>query len=382
VRVSERGALAALHRYTRLTMMSTLPVAAGAAPLVAVGNGERSVALVAAVLATLVLGLVHWRRVERAIVDPAEVRPALTSVLPLLAGTVLMAAALTTTGEGLNPLWAFVPSMFVAELQYGRTTAAAWRINGLAAAGLAAVVAATALLTGAVPARELLGPALATAFVSLSVPLAELLALRQWRLALELEQARRDAAELGATRERLRFAEDLHDILGHALEVVSLKSELAVRLGPVDPDRAYAEMVEVQRLARGALRDVRDLGRGRASTDLDTELAGAKGLLASAGIECVVEVAPAAVRDSELLGRVLREAVTNLLRHADPRRCWITVRADALSVVNDGVLAAPAVAGDGTGLASLARRVTEAGGRFSAGPGERPGTFSVEAVLA
>jgi len=365
-------------------MLSTLPVAAGAAPLAAVGNGALSGTLVAACVATVALVLVHWRRVERAVVDPTEVRPVVSSVVPLLAGTALMAAALTTTGGALNPLWAFVPSMFVAELQYGRTTAVAWRLNGMCAVGIGAVVAATALLTGAVPADELLGPSLATALVSLSVPVAELIALRQWRLALELERLRRDAAELGATRERLRFAEDLHDILGHALEVVSLKSELAARLGPVDPDRAHAEMVEVQRLARGALRDVRELGRGRASTDLETELAGAKGLLASAGIECVIEVAPVAVRDSELLGRVLREAVTNLLRHADPRRCWITVRADALSVVNDGVLTEPAVAdgADGTGLASLARRVAEAGGRFTAGPGERPGTFAVEAVLA
>jgi two-component system sensor histidine kinase DesK len=82
---------------------------------------------------------------------------------------------------------------------------------------------------------------------------------------------------------------------------------------------------------------------------------------------------------SELLGRVLREAVTNLLRHADTRHCRITVRPSALTVVNDG--AAAATAGEGTGLAALSRRVTEAGGTFLAGPGETPGTFVVEAVL-
>ena len=82
---------------------------------------------------------------------------------------------------------------------------------------------------------------------------------------------------------------------------------------------------------------------------------------------------------SELLGRVLREAVTNLLRHADTRHCWITVRPSALTVVNDGATAG--TPGEGTGLAGLSRRVTEAGGTFRAGPGERPGTFTVEAAL-
>jgi two-component system sensor histidine kinase DesK len=222
--------------------------------------------------------------------------------------------------------------------------------------------------------------ALVTGFVMLSIPIAEMVTLRQWHIALELDQARREAAELGATRERLRFAEDLHDILGHALEVVSLKSELATRLTAVDPDRAHAEMVEVQRLARGALREMRALARGRRPTDLQTELTGARSLLASAGIDCVVDGEPAHGGHSELLGRVLREAVTNLLRHADTRRCWITVRPAALTVVNDGVDAGKPP-GDGTGLTGLRRRVTEAGGELTAGPGERPGTFTVAAVL-
>jgi two-component system sensor histidine kinase DesK len=112
---------------------------------------------------------------------------------------------------------------------------------------------------------------------------------------------------------------------------------------------------------------------------LETELAGARTLLASAGIDCVVDEEATNPRHSELLGRVLREAVTNLLRHADTRHCWITVRPAALTVVNDGVVDRPA--GDGTGLAGLRRRITEAGGALTAGPGERPGTFSVAAVL-
>ena len=128
---------------------------------------------------------------------------------------------------------------------------------------------------------------------------------------------------MATTKERLRLAEDLHDILGHALEVVSLKAELASRLSEVDPERSRAELAEVQRLARGAMHDVRALVRVTVRRRSSIELAGARGLLESAGIELEFRGDPAALgaAASELLGRVLREAVTNLLRHAqrDPR---------------------------------------------------------------
>jgi two-component system sensor histidine kinase DesK len=381
------SALESLHRYTRLTLFGTIPLAGGFPFLFAVRDrvAPLPVALLAAV--TAVLLTVHWRHVREAIADPAAVRPWRPVVFWLVVATAVAGWALALTVNGDNVLWAFLPSMFVAELQYGRAPAQAWGLAGVCAAVVGVVAVVTTGDSGTEPAVFA-----AAVLVTAGIPFAELLALRQWRLALELDQARRDAAELGATRERLRFAEDLHDILGHALEVVSLKSELATRLGPVDPDRAHAEMAEVQRLARGALKDVRDLVRGRRPIDLATELAGARTLLESAGIECVVDVEPATepaagaalepaagARHSELLGRVLREAVTNLLRHADTRRCWVTVRPAALSVVNDGVTGAPP--GDGTGLAALARRVAAADGVFTAGPGERPGTFAVSAVL-
>ena len=380
------SALESLRRYTRLTVLGTMPVIGGIPFLFAVADGGAARDYVPLAVGVAVLLTVHWRRVRAAIAEPAAVRPWRPTVAWLAAGTALMAYALVRTGDPGSSLWAFLPAMFVAELQYGRATAAAWRLGGLAATGVGAAATATLALSGAPEHPGVLVALFCTILVvTLGLPLTELIALRQWRLALELDQARRDAAELGATRERLRFAEDLHDILGHALEVVSLKAELATRLGPVDPDRAHAELVEVQRLSRGALQDVRELARGQRSTDLDAELTGARGLLASAGIDCVVDVEPAEPRHSELLGRVLREAVTNLLRHADTRHCWVTVRATTLSVVNDGVGAAPAAGAEGaaagTGLAGLARRVTAAGGTFTAGPGERPGTFEVTAVL-
>ena len=374
----ERDALTSLHRYTRLTLLATVPIIGLAPLLVSIGNEPRWARLAPLVVGTLVLLPVHWRRVARAVEAPAMVPPWRPSAVTLACSSALFCYAYVHGDPG-NVLWIFLPAAPVAELQFGRSPSGGWRLTVWLAAGAGVLVALLATFVPPPSGQNPLAAAAVTMVVLATLPFGELVALRQWRIALELDQARRDAAELGATRERLRFAEDLHDILGHALEVVSLKAELATRLGDVDPPRALAEMAEVQRLARAALRDVRELARGQRPTSLETELTGARTLLASAGIECDVDGAETEGPHSELLGRVLREAVTNLLRHADTRHCWITVRPSALTVVNDGATAgAP---GEGTGLAGLSRRVTEAGGTFRAGPGERAGTFTVEAVL-
>jgi two-component system sensor histidine kinase DesK len=376
--VPEPDALASLQRYTRLTLLATVPIIGLAPLLVAFGDFERWDRFVVLLVAVAVLLPVHWRRVSRAIEAPTEALPWRPSAVTLLVSFALYGYAYTYGDPG-NTWWMFLPAAPLAELQFGRGPRVGWRITAPVMAAACALAVVLALVVPPAGGTSPIGPGIVAAIVLVALPFGELVALRQWRIAIELDQARRDAVELGATRERLRFAEDLHDILGHALEVVSLKAELATRLGPADPDRAHEEMAEVQRLARAALRDVRELARGQRPLRLDAELTGARTLLASAGIECEVEAAATDGPHSELLGRVLREAVTNLLRHADTRRCRITVREDALTVVNDGVVAA--AAGDGTGLAALSRRVTEAGGTFRAGPGETPGTFVVEAVL-
>jgi two-component system sensor histidine kinase DesK len=379
--VSERDGLKYLRRYTRLTLLASLPML-GVAPLLGTfANGEVHWARLPVLLVGNAAFLtVHWQRVARAIEVPTEVAPWRRSAVTFAVSLALLTYAYTYADPG-NSLWAFVSYVAIAEFLYGRSPASAWLLTVCLAIVVGAWIAA---LTAFVPGTggDVLSSAVLTTVVLFVLPFTEVIAHRQWRIAVELDQARRDAAELGATRERLRFAEDLHDILGHALEVVSLKSELAGRLVAVDPSRAHAEMVEVQRLARGALRDVRQLARGQRPTDLDTELSGARTLLASAGIDCVVDGSPSDGPHDELLGRVLREAMTNLLRHADTRQCWITVRPAALTVVNDGVDAASRAVGDGTGIAGLRRRVTELGGSLTAGPGELPGTFSVAVVLS
>jgi two-component system, NarL family, sensor histidine kinase DesK len=211
---------------------------------------------------------------------------------------------------------------------------------------------------------------------------------RLWWLkaVTDMDDARRAAAELATARERLRLADDLHDILGHALEVVAFKSELASRLQEVDPARARAEMEEVQRVARQSLTEVRAMVRETRGTDLVTELAGARAVLQSAGIALVVrgdDPASLAPTARNVLGRVLREAMTNVLRHAEPSHCTIEVEVRdgqvRLRVVNDGSLPADG-ADTGTGLAALSRYLDEHAGRLDA---ERnaDGTFRLDAVL-
>ncbi|GAA1219919.1 sensor histidine kinase [Pseudonocardia alaniniphila] len=210
---------------------------------------------------------------------------------------------------------------------------------------------------------------------------------RLWWLkaVTDLDDSRRIAAELATARERLRLADDLHDILGHALEVVAFKSELASRLQVADPERARSEMDEVQRVARESLGEVRALVRDARSTDLVTELAGARAVLESAGVTLVVRGDPTGLGPTarNVLGRVLREAMTNVLRHAQPNHCTIEIDVTdghaRLRVENDGALPAESMP-PGTGLDALGRYLDEHAGRLDAGPGP-DGTFHVDAVL-
>lgn len=210
---------------------------------------------------------------------------------------------------------------------------------------------------------------------------------RLWWLkaVVDMDGSRRAAAELATARERLRLADDLHDILGHALEVVAFKSELAARLQAVDAGRARAEMEEVQRVARESLSEVRALVRDTRAVDLVTELAGARAVLGSAGVVLRVEGDPTTVGPTarNVLGRVLREAMTNVLRHAEPSHCSIEIEvvdgAARLRVVNDGAL--PADGSDpGTGLAALSRYLDEHAGKLDAGLAA-DGTFRLDATL-
>ncbi len=192
------------------------------------------------------------------------------------------------------------------------------------------------------------------------------------RLTIELRATRDQLAIAAVAAERERIGRDLHDILGHSLTAIAVKAGLARRLVGRDDAAAASEIGDVERLAREALNDVRATASGFREVSLAAELAVAAAVLRAAGIRAelpgaVDSVDPAA---RQLFGYVVREAVTNVVRHSCARSCRVTVTADTIEIVDDGTgVAARADGGPaGIGLRGLADRVAAAGGRLEAGP--------------
>jgi two-component system sensor histidine kinase DesK len=189
----------------------------------------------------------------------------------------------------------------------------------------------------------------------------------------ELTIARAEVASLAAEGERSRIARDLHDLLGHSLTTITVKAGLARRLADVDPERAAREITEVEELARRSLADVRNAVAGYREVSLTGELAAGRELLRVVGIEADLPGSTDGVRSDlhELFGWVVREGLTNVVRHAQASQCAVTLTRDTIEIVDDG-MAGPAedapAASDGSGLRGLRERVEAAGGTLTAGP--------------
>jgi two-component system sensor histidine kinase DesK len=193
----------------------------------------------------------------------------------------------------------------------------------------------------------------------------------------ELAVAREEVAQMAAERERLRIARDLHDLLGHSLTTITVKSALAKRLIDSDPARAAHEIAQVEQLARESLADTRTAVAGYREVRLATELATAREVLAAAGVRAdlpgVVDDVPADL--GGLFGWVVREGVTNVVRHARAKRVRISLTGRAIEIVDDGT-GVPSGRGDaarGNGLSGLAERAAALGGTLTAGPGDTGG---------
>ncbi|MDF5752557.1 histidine kinase [Spongiactinospora sp. TRM90649] len=206
------------------------------------------------------------------------------------------------------------------------------------------------------------------------------------KIAIEAKEAQ---ARLAVTEERLRFSRDLHDLVGHSLSAIAVKSEVAVKLTPSDPDRAMTEMTEVRHLAKESLHEIRTAVRGYRTVDLNAELNSVRAVLTAAGIRCEIssgaEVSALPGTVSTLLAWIVREGTTNVLRHSSARRCRIEVETDGgaarLRMVNNGVTPdGEAGRSDGSGLAGLAERVVAQGGTLTAGPGG-PGEYALSATV-
>ena len=184
--------------------------------------------------------------------------------------------------------------------------------------------------------------------------------MEQRRVARILEQR---THELEINEERNRMARDMHDILGHSLTVIALKSELAARLVDVAPDQTRVELDEVQSLARSALADVRATVNSYRELSLTGELARATSVLTSAGIRADLPLTVEAVDPElrELFAWVVREGVTNVVRHARASHCKVELTSDSVEVTDDGIGLDSAGAGDGHGLEGLRQRCQDNG---------------------
>lgn len=179
------------------------------------------------------------------------------------------------------------------------------------------------------------------------------------------EEKSRLSHELSLSRERESIAVDVHDLLGHSLTVVTLKSEVASRLVDADPQAAKDELEQIARISRTALAEVRSTVTRMRSPDLDGEIAAARRALDTAGIDATLPSdAAVAGTNSRLFSWVIREGVTNVVRHSRAAHCEVAMSGDRVQVTDDGV-GCPETRETGSGLAGLRRRVEDAGGTLT-----------------
>lgn len=186
------------------------------------------------------------------------------------------------------------------------------------------------------------------------------------RVMYELQDAHEIRADLALAEERLRISRDLHDVFGRTLATIAVKSELASELSRRgQQERAGIEMAEVRRLAETAGTEVRRVVRGELHPSWAEELEGARALLDSAGIRCVVSGDDVPTGVAETLAWVVREGVTNILRHSDASTVTIATAAEAheivLTLANDGAGASEGGEG-GSGIEAMAERLRAMGG--------------------
>ncbi|GGM17402.1 sensor histidine kinase [Micromonospora yangpuensis] len=251
-----------------------------------------------------------------------------------------------------------------------------------AAAGLFAYVALVGAARLLVPhdgvRQTLVNYVLIPTLLTVLVTVATVLGERFFDLIRELEQTRESEAELAVVRERVRFASDLHDIQGHTLHVVKLKIALARKLLDSDTARADKELRETYALVSGTIAETKELAHAQRRLNLTAEIENAKNLFEAAGIRVrVSREAEVDARAGELLGQVLRETTTNILRHAQATQVRITLGESGITIVNDGVTTA--VLPELRGLAALRQRVADDGGELTVE--QRDGRFWTAAVL-
>lgn len=231
------------------------------------------------------------------------------------------------------------------------------------------------------PSIAFLVPAVVFSFI---VGIANLFYTEQSRKNAELRLSQAEVRRLARIAERERIARDLHDVLGHTLSLIVLKSELANRLLEQKPEAAREEILSIEGTARKALGEVRQAISGFHEMSLEEAIEQAQLSLRSADIELKVEVdddIDLTDQATAMLSLVIREAVTNIIRHADARRCVIRLSQDhercLLDISDDGK---GRIRADGSGVQGMRARIESLHGELMVKPGQLVASFP--AVLA
>lgn len=287
----------------------------------------------------------------------------------VVAVVILAALAVAISLLDIRAMWTV---LFIA------TAAGAGRLRpsraALAGVAAMAILAAIAPLAHASDLVRTLESSIEVALVGLVV-----IGFSQYeRASHELRLAQAEIARAATDLERARISRDLHDLLGHSLSMIALKTELARRLIGRDPERAAVELADVEEVVRTSLRDVRQAVAGYRQVDLEAEFAGARVALVAAGFQVLIErpEEPLDPATDALLGWVVREGVTNIVRHSSGTQCSISIELVGgdvrLEVLDDGpspVAGAPvrSSVGSGRGLRGIGERLAQAGGTMTSG---------------
>ncbi|MEU6739158.1 sensor histidine kinase [Streptosporangium sandarakinum] len=374
-----------LRRSTVWTLV-TGPLLAWLGVLASLADGGRAASPLAVLPGLLGLALFSFllTRMVRAAVAGTPARREMTA-----SGAIALVLLLTQDGYlwswGLvAPAWASGAALLLSRT--GTVTACVGAVGAALLLGGAEVDSGSALARPLLSAYGHQAPAAIGLYlgVGLLLPLANRFQLWFWQVVKAAEEGKEARARLAVTEERLRFSRDLHDLVGHSLSAIAVKSEVAVKLSQADTRRATAEMEEVRALAREALKEIRAAVRGYRTVDLDAELRSMVAVLEAGGVRCVLVTPPEPLPEElgALLAWLVREGTTNVLRHSSATRCRIAIvlRDDAavLEMTNDGVTGR--TGRGGTGLLGLSERVGATGGVLTAGAAG-PGEFRMRATI-
>ena len=339
--------------YTRQTLLGLLWVTVGVnlvgATPIARTNAPAMAALV--VIAVAMVGVGTWA--QRAVADawPGKQATPARPVLLMGAASVLCVALATALPRdaqlaGLVMVW----------------SATASSLSGIRDRRHLSLLVAV-MTTGALVATRSLQVTLTALAGALFVGITVHISLWILEVVRRLDLSRDTEAALAVAEERLRFSRDVHDVLGRHLSTIAVRAELAAALARRGDPSAADTMLDVRATAHDALREARELARGYRATDLDQELAGARSLLAAAGIRTATTVDELPLRWHEPAAWVVREAVTNVLRHSTATEVQIAWQDGVLSVSNNGAASHPAEPPftNGVGLLGLTERLAPLG---------------------